>query len=142
MWKIGLYHGLNGKRLNRRSGRLDVLSFIKILHTVIWAILAASILAIPVFAALRHFRWAFGLSLLVLVECCIVAANGGRCPLTALAARFTPDRTDNFDIYLPLWLARYNKLIFGLLFVASEALLLGSWLKERHSRQSGARARE
>jgi hypothetical protein len=24
-----------------------------------------------------------------------------------------PDRADNFDIYLPVWLARHNKVIFG-----------------------------
>jgi hypothetical protein len=35
---------------------------------------------------------------------------------TDVAARYTDDRRDNFDIYLPLWLARYNKLIFGWLF--------------------------
>jgi len=33
-----------------------------------------------------------------------------------LAARFTEERHDNFDIYLPLWLAKHNKLIFGVLF--------------------------
>jgi hypothetical protein len=29
-----------------------------------------------------------------------------RCPLTGIAARYTDDRRDNFDIYLPPWLAR------------------------------------
>lgn len=33
------------------------------------------------------------------------------------AARYTQDRCDNFDIYLPLWVARYNKQMFGTLFV-------------------------
>jgi hypothetical protein len=42
-----------------------------------------------------------------------------RCPLTPLAARYTDDRSDNFDIYLPLWLARYNKQIFGPLFLVA-----------------------
>ena len=41
-----------------------------------------------------------------------------RCPLTDVAARYTSDRRDNFDIYLPLWLARYNKHVFGTLYVA------------------------
>jgi hypothetical protein len=43
----------------------------------------------------------------------VLIANGGRCPLTTLAARYTMDRRDNFNIYLPEWLARHNKLIFG-----------------------------
>jgi hypothetical protein len=36
-----------------------------------------------------------------------------RLALTNVAARYTNDRRDNFDIVLPLWLARYNKIIFG-----------------------------
>jgi hypothetical protein len=51
-----------------------------------------------------------------------------RCPLTGVAARFTDDRRDNFDIYLPLWLARYNKPIFGWLFAAGLAFTLARWL--------------
>jgi len=39
---------------------------------------------------------------LVLVECVILAANRGHCPLTDLAGRYTDERADNFDIYLPL----------------------------------------
>ena len=54
----------------------------------------------------------------VAVEVVILALNRMRCPLTNVAERYTDDRRDNFDIYLPLWLARYNKQIFGTLFVA------------------------
>jgi hypothetical protein len=50
-----------------------------------------------------------------------------RCPLTGVAARYTDDRRDNFDIYLPLWLARYNKLIFGSLFAAGLLFTLACW---------------
>ena len=53
--------------------------------------------------------------------------NRGRCPLTDLASRYTDERTDNFDIYLPLWLARSNKTIFGTLFVVGELFVLGQW---------------
>jgi hypothetical protein len=42
--------------------------------------------------------------------------NGWRCPLTALAARYTDDQSDNFDIYLPAWIARHKKGVFGSLF--------------------------
>ena len=56
-------------------------------------------------------------------------ANRGRCPLTGVAAKFTEDRADNFDIYLPIWLARHNKTIFGSLFLIGELSVLGCWLK-------------
>jgi hypothetical protein len=61
---------------------------------------------------------------MVLVECAVLAANGGRCPLTDIARRYTKDQRPNFDIYLPLWLARYIKWIFGILFAAAEAYLM------------------
>jgi hypothetical protein len=56
---------------------------------VIWAFLAVSILALPVAGVLRRFRWAAILTVIVLLECGVLAANGGRCPLSDLAARFT-----------------------------------------------------
>jgi hypothetical protein len=104
-----------------------VLTAIKLLHTVIWAFLAASILALRVLAMLRRFRWAVILTMIVLLECGVLAVNGGRCPLTDLAARYTVDRGSNFDIYLPSWLAEHNKLIFGTLFVLSELIVVCRW---------------
>jgi uncharacterized membrane protein len=91
---------------------------VKLVHTIAWAFFAGCILALPVAAWLRRFDIAWILIGLVAVEVLILLANGFRCPLTAVAARYTDDRRDNFDIYLPLWLARYNKQIFGTLFLA------------------------
>ncbi len=51
------------------------------------------------------FGWAAALSALVLVEVAVLLANRMRCPLTGVAARYTKDRSPNFDIYLPVWLA-------------------------------------
>jgi hypothetical protein len=45
-----------------------------------------------------------------------------------LAARYTEDRRSNFDIYLPEWLARYNKEIFGTLYLAAMVLLVVRWV--------------
>jgi hypothetical protein len=104
-----------------------MLVLIKALHTVVWAFFAACILAIPIAGLLGNFRWTVALSCLVLVECAILAANRYRCPMTDWAGRYTEDRADNFDIYLPLWLARHNKTIFGTLFAAGELLALTLW---------------
>jgi hypothetical protein len=101
---------------------------IKLAHTVVWLVFAGCILAIPLVALSNRFRLAALLSALVLVECVVLAINRGRCPLTDLAARYTASRRDNFDIYLPLWLARHNKRIFGTLFVIGELLLLWRWM--------------
>lgn len=104
-----------------------VLIAIKLLHTGIWAILAACILALPALAMVRRFDLALAASVLVILECGVLALNQGRCPLTNLAERYTSVRLDNFDIYLPRWLARHNKLIFGSLFLAGEFVVLWRW---------------
>ena len=105
-----------------------VLVAIKLLHTVVWIFLAGCIIAIP-FAAARHeLAWASILSGVVLVECAVLAANRGRCPLTDLAGHYTEARAANFDIYLPLWIARHNKTIFGSIFILGEAFVLWMWV--------------
>lgn len=70
---------------------------------------------------------------LVVLECGVLALNGGRCPLSDLAAKFTADRTYNFDIYLPNLLAKHNKTIFGLLFLAGELAVFGCWFSEKYA---------
>jgi len=107
-----------------RGGRDTLLHLIRFVHTAIWAIFAGSIVAIPVLAHRGSLEIAWGLIGLVFVEVAVLVANGMRCPLTDVAGRHTPDRSDNFDIYLPSWLARNNKLIFGTLYVAGIAYTL------------------
>ena len=111
-----------------QSERIPALVGIKLLHTAIWLFFAGCIVAIPVAGARGQFRWAAVLTGLVVVECAVLAVNRGRCPLTDLAGRYTEERKDNFDIYLPLWLARRNKMIFGILFAVGELFVLGRWL--------------
>lgn len=114
--------------MKTQSKRIPVLAGIKLFHTAIWLFFAGCIVAIPFAGARRQFRLAAFLTGLVLVECAVLAMNRGRCPLTDLAGRYTGDRTDNFDIYLPLWLARRNKTIFGTLFAIGELFVLWRWL--------------
>lgn len=105
-----------------------MLATIKLLHTAVWAFFVGCILAMPVAGARGHYAWAAALAGMVLIECAVLAVNRGRCPLTDLAARHTEERAANLDIYLPLWLARYNKEIFGTPFVAGGLFVLARWL--------------
>ncbi len=91
---------------------------IKTLHTVVWAFFAGSIVAIPAAAGLGRYVAAFVLIGVVAIEVLVLVVNRMRCPLTGVAARYTSDRRDNFDIYLPEWLARHNKTLFGTLYLA------------------------
>jgi hypothetical protein len=103
------------------------LILIKCLHTLVWAFFVACIAAIPLAAHFGNFDIAAICAAAVLLEVLVLAFNRWRCPLTGIAARYTEDCRDNFDIYLPLWLARYNKTIFGALFVAASAYALLRW---------------
>lgn len=90
---------------------------IKAIHTLVWAVFAGSIVAIPVCAAAGSLKVAWSLIGFVFLEVAVLLANRMKCPLTAVAGRYTSERQDNFDIYLPLWLARHNKEVFGGLYV-------------------------
>lgn len=105
------------------------LRLVKVVHTVAWAFFASCVFGI-LFAA-WHRRLVLALVLIgfVALESLVLVFNSWRCPLTDVAARYTDDRRDNFDIYLPLWLARYNKQIFGPLYVASVLFALAAWLR-------------
>ena len=100
---------------------------VKLLHTVAWAFFAGCIVLLPFAAWLRRFDVALILIVIVAFEVAVLVWNRFKCPLTDVAARYTDDRRDNFDIYLPLWLARFNKHIFGSLFAAGILFTLIQW---------------
>ncbi len=103
------------------------LRFVKALHTFVWAFFAGCILAIPLFTYNGALLIAAYLIAVVFIEVAVILFNRWRCPLTNMAARYTDDRRDNFDIYLPVWLARHNKLIFGGLFLFGLVFTLLRW---------------
>lgn len=107
---------------------VPVVVAIKLLHTVVWLFFVACIVAVPVAGGLHRFKFAAAFAALVLLECLVLVLNGWRCPLTDLAARFTPETSHNFDIYLPNWLARHNKTIFGMIFILGGLFALAQWL--------------
>ena len=102
---------------------------IKVFHTGVWAFFAGCIVAIPIVAWRGRLVAASVLCGIVLVEVLIILLNDWRCPLTPIAARYTSDRRDNFDIFLPEWLARFNKELFGGLYFASLVFVAYLWLR-------------
>lgn len=113
---------------DRRSEAGRTLQRIRMIHTLIWAVFASAVVAIHSVTWLGELRWALWFSLLVAVEVAVLLANGMQCPLRGFAARYTDSHADKFDIFLPAWLARNTKLVFGTLFAAGELLLLWRWL--------------
>ena len=71
---------------------------------------------------------ALWLAAIVFVEVAVLALNKWRCPLTSVAARYTTDRRANFDIYLPEWLAKHNKVIFGTIYLVGVVTACAYWV--------------
>lgn len=101
------------------------LALIKIVHTAIWAFFVTVIIYI-VYSGFSNkinvLTWiAIGL---VIAEGLVLVMFKMFCPLTLVARRYSDSNKDNFDIYLPNWLARYNKIIFTTIYLAGVALVL------------------
>ena len=104
------------------------LLLIKLIHTLAWGIIATCIFAMPYFAWRHSFTIAAILAIIVMIEILTIILNHWTCPLTPVAAKFTEDRRPNFDIFLPEWLAKHNKFIFGIIFVLGLIYSVFMWL--------------
>jgi hypothetical protein len=103
------------------------LHLVRTMHTVIWAFFVACIVGAPLAAWRGHFALAAVLVGLVAVEALVLVFNKWACPLTGIAARYTQRREENFDIYLPRWLAKHNKSIFTPLYLLGAAYTAFAW---------------
>jgi hypothetical protein len=102
-----------------------VIKLIKIVHTLVWAVMASAVFYVFYAGITKTFGLMLWLSVgLVLMETVVLLINKWRCPLTPIAMKYTSDRRENFDIYLPEWLAKHNKLIFGMTFLAGLILVI------------------
>ena len=100
---------------------------LKATHTLIWALFVACIAATWFFALQGDVLKAALAIGVVMFEVVALALNKWRCPLSPIAARYTDDRSSNFDIYLPAWLAARTMPIFGTLYVAGIILTFITW---------------
>lgn len=94
------------------------LQTIKLIHTAIWAFMVTVIFYVlycGVFDKINIITW---LSIgIIILEGLVLLAFKMYCPLTILARKYSDSTKDNFDIYLPNWIARYNKQIFTTIFL-------------------------
>jgi hypothetical protein len=94
------------------------LILIKIVHTLVWLFFNVVLFYMAyavIINKIDKFIW-IGIGLIVL-EGIILMIFNKICPLTIIARRYSDSTKDNFDIYLPNWLAKWNKLIYTTLFI-------------------------
>jgi len=89
------------------------LTIIKVVHTVVWVFFNVVIfymLYAVIVNKLDTWLWVgYGLFLLEGITLLVFKRY---CPLTVMARKYSNSSKDNFDIYLPNWLARYTKPIY------------------------------
>ena len=107
------------------------LTLTKLLHTAIWAFFVTAIGYVLYCGIANNIsRYTLIAAGLVVLEGLVLLVYGGRCPLTLIARNYSQSEQENFDIFLPNWLARYNKLIFTSIYVAG-LILVGYRLLKR-----------
>ena len=89
------------------------LTIVKVVHTLIW-LFFNFVIFYMLYAVIVN-----KIDVYLLVGYCLLALEGiillifnFFCPLTLVARKYSDSPKDNFDIYLPNWLAKYNKLIY------------------------------
>lgn len=106
----------------------DRLLAVRIVHTAVWVVVAGAIFALYPLIAFDQVEWFLGLHVLIGAEILVLFAYRWKCPLTYVAERYTERREPNFDIFLPAWLARWNKEVFTLVLVGAWTFAIAHWL--------------
>ena len=94
------------------------LTTIKIIHTAIWVFFNVVLFYMAYAVIVNNidkYVW-IGIGL-ILLEGIVLLSFKKMCPLTIMARKYSESTQDNFDIYLPNWLARNNKLIYTTFFI-------------------------
>lgn len=105
-----------------QSNKLKVIKWI---HTIIWLFFVTIIFYIlysGITGKINTFTWIA--IALVIGEGIILLIFKMFCPLTVLARKYSNSQKDNFDIYLPNWLAKFNKIIFTSIFLSGLVIVL------------------
>ncbi|MCM4151005.1 hypothetical protein DHD05_05315 [Arenibacter sp. N53] len=98
---------------------------IKWIHSLIWLFFVVVIFYIlysGISNNINTYTW-IGIGLIIL-EGIVLLVFKMFCPLTILARKYSDSTKNNFDIFLPNWLARYNKLIFTTLYIIGLVIVL------------------
>jgi len=97
------------------AGKLNT---IKAIHTLIWLFFNGVIFYLYYAAFTNKIdKWVWIGIGLILLEGVVLLVFNRLCPVTLIARRYSDSTKENFDIFLPNWLAKYNKLIYTTLFV-------------------------
>ena len=101
------------------------LALIKSIHAAVWVFFNIVLVYLYYSVLTNQIGVLFWLGVVAYaVEFGILLFYGWNCPITFWARQYSDSQKDNFDIYLPNWLARYNKIIFTTIFLIGFVMVL------------------
>lgn len=100
------------------------LNIIKSIHTIIWLFFNTVIFYLYYAAITNKIDERVWICIsLILMEGLVLLTFYKLCPITIIARKYSESGKENFDIFLPNWLAKYNKLIYTGLFLIVRIIL-------------------
>jgi hypothetical protein len=101
------------------------LVLVKILHTIIWVFFNVVIFYLLYAAVIDKIdKWIWICISLIILEVIILIVFKKICPVTIIARKYSDSQKSNFDIYLPNWLAKYNKEIYTVIVLIAVVILI------------------
>lgn len=115
--------------MNDLSPNPQKLLAIRIIHTVVYVLMAASMVLILIFGIIgrggSYLIISFGL---VAIEVVVFVASGMKCPLTGLARKYGTPKGYAFDTLLPELIAKNTFRVFGTLLLLGLVLHVVRWV--------------
>ena len=106
------------------------LQLLKLLHTLVWVFFNAVIFYMAFAVLTNRLDWrlwtCYGL---IVLEGLVLLTFRLFCPLTIWARKYSASTAANFDIWLPNWLAKYNKQIYTSIVVVITVVLVVKLVK-------------
>lgn len=100
------------------------LFYIKLAHTIIWLFYAFIIFYIFYAGIFNRIDLYLLIAIgLVFIEVIILLTFKWKCPLTVWGYKYSDTHEEGFDIFLPQWLAKNNKTIFGTILIIESVII-------------------
>lgn len=94
------------------------LSVVRLLHTLIFAIMASAVFYVDYCGLVGRTDWVFYSAVgLIVLEGIVFFGNGAKCPLTDLAQKYGAQKGYVFDTFFPEKWTRYTVPVYTTLFM-------------------------
>lgn len=101
------------------------LIWVKTIHTLIWVFFNIVIFYLLYAVIVNKIdKWVWICIGLIVMEGLVLLIFKRVCPVTLIARKYSDSTRDNFDIYLPNWLAKYNKEIYSFIVLIAIVILV------------------